>query len=140
MSKRQLVLDASAGIKLFVREEHSGAIEGLLSDETLVLHVPDLFFIECTNVLWKKVTRGGYDVRDAMRAISKMGALAPQVTSTGQLALAAFQIADTLGISAYDACYVALAASLSITLVTADNRLANKLRETSHQVIELGEL
>lgn len=49
------VVDASVGIKLFVDEPGSDAAHGLIGDalrepDAQVL-VPDLFFVECANIL-----------------------------------------------------------------------------------------
>lgn len=50
------VVDASIGIKLFLVEplsdEAHALIAGLTSDLPARLRVPDLFYIECTNILW----------------------------------------------------------------------------------------
>lgn len=134
------VVDASVGVKLFVPEEHSGKARQMLSDETLALHVPDLFFVECANVFWKKVQRGEYDMEDALRSIAAISIMDLQVTSTARLSQNALRIADSCRVSAYDACYAALSSGLGLPLLTADARLAVKLKETGHQVIELGEL
>ncbi len=51
------VLDASVGIKLFVEEEFSDKVQRLFSklaeDPHTEIHVPDLFYIECANILLK---------------------------------------------------------------------------------------
>ena len=59
--------------------------------------MPDLLYAECANILWKHVRRG------------------------------ALVLAIEHDLSAYDACYVALAKSLAWELITADERLVNKL-------------
>ena len=50
----------------------------------------------------------------------------------------ALPIALTHAISAYDACYVALAQRLSVPFVTADQALVRKLAGTSYAVQWLG--
>ncbi len=58
------VVDASVGIKLFLVEPLSDRADALFShvadDPPSRFYVPDLFFIECTNILWKYVQRFGY--------------------------------------------------------------------------------
>ena len=58
------VVDASVGIKLFVVEELSDAAHRLFRQLTgyrpARFYVPDLFFVECANTLWKYVRRFGY--------------------------------------------------------------------------------
>ena len=60
------VVDASVGIKLFLREPLSDAAHAffahLAEDPPARLFVPDLFFVECANILWKYVRRFGYPV------------------------------------------------------------------------------
>ena len=55
------VVDASVGIKLFVEEEFSEQAHALFSclaaDPPAELYVPDLFYIECTNILLKYTTQ-----------------------------------------------------------------------------------
>jgi len=51
------VVDASVGIKWFVPEIHSDAARRLLTEDSILL-VPDLFFPEIGNILWKRVRRG----------------------------------------------------------------------------------
>jgi len=57
------VVDASVGIKLFVSEPLSDKAQALFnrlaSDLPADLHVPDLFYIECANILWKYSRRFG---------------------------------------------------------------------------------
>ncbi len=65
------VVDASVGIKLFVKEELSEQTHALFAHLTAIppaqLHVPDLFFIECTNILWKYTRRFNYPAEKARK-------------------------------------------------------------------------
>lgn len=134
------VVDASVGIKLIVCEDLSDQATELLSDPHVALDVPDLFFVECANVLWKKVRRGEYLADDAVGDLADLRDIEPSIVSTADLVERAFLIANAEDISAYDACYVALADSLAVPLVTADDRLAAKLAGTGHRVLTLGEM
>lgn len=68
------VVDASIGIKLFLREPLSDATHILFTylaeDPPARLFVPDLFFVECTNILWKYARRFGYPAANAKQAIA----------------------------------------------------------------------
>jgi predicted nucleic acid-binding protein len=90
------------------------------------LFVPDLFYVECANILWKRVRRLGLSANDAQRAMQDLLALALDVTPTEQLTLASLPLALDLGITAYDACYVELARRQAVPLVTADQALIRK--------------
>jgi len=50
------------------------------------------------------------------------------------------EIAAARDISAYDACYVALAEQMQLPLLTADNKLAVKLAGSPHVVVTLDSL
>jgi len=57
---------------------------------------------------------------------------------TSELVERALGIACTHGISAYDACYVALSEQEHVPLLTADSRLASSLSGSAFDVIVLG--
>ena len=137
MRPAQCVVDASAGVKLFVSEEHSDQVRALFADPDAELHVPDLFFIECANVLWKKARRGEYSAEDALANLADLNDIGLQVTSTAELTEHAFEIASACDVTAYDACYAALAVALSLPLVTADARLAARLAEKGYHAVVL---
>ena len=122
------VVDASVGIKLFVDEPLSEParrlFEGLAADPPAELHVPDLFFIECANILWKYTRRFGRPLEDSQADLADLGKLTLRVVSTADLMEDALTLAAGTGLTAYDACYAVLAQRLEVSLVTADAPLA----------------
>ena len=125
------VVDASAGIQLFIPEEHTQDVQALfeqsLTSPDDSLYVPDLFFIECANILWKKVRRGEYPEAAAMENLADLNALELPSTPTAELMERALELACRYGVTAYDACYIALAERREVPLLTADSRLAEKI-------------
>jgi predicted nucleic acid-binding protein len=103
------------------------------------LYVPDLFYIECTNILWKYVRHFGYSPEAAQQDVADLVRLPLQSASTAALAEAALALALEQGATAYDAAYVALAKKLSLPLVTADEALVRRLEGTDLDVRWLGE-
>jgi len=132
------VVDASVGIKLFVVEPLSESADALFAhladDPPARFYVPDLFFVECTNILWKYVRRFGYQAASAQRDVEDLIRLPLGVVSTTELASTALTLAVAHGITAYDACYAALAERLSLPLVTADEALARRLAHSPGDV------
>ena len=135
------VVDASVGIKLFVKEEFSEQAHALFAHLTATppaqLHVPDLFFIECTNILWKYTRRFNYQAEKADRHLVNLENLALQSTPTSDLMRDALDIAVFHNISAYDACYVALGHRLNLPVVTADEKLINQLADSTYRIHRL---
>lgn len=137
------VVDASVGIKLFIDESLSDAAHALFSrladDAQVRFFVPDLFYIECTNILWKYHLRYGLSADDASGAIAHLEQLRLQSVPTAHLMMDVLAIAVRYEITAYDAAYVALAQRLAVPLITADQALVRKLAETPFAVQQLGE-
>ncbi len=138
------VADASVGIKLFIADALSDEAHNLFAhladDPPAQINVPDLFFIECTNILWKYVRWSGYPAKQAREAIRDLGKLTLQGVPTSELAEASLEIAISQKITAYDACYVALSHRLEIPLITADEKLARTLAQGKYDLRWLGEL
>lgn len=132
---RRYVVDASVGIKLFVAEEFSddahAVFARLAADPPVELFVPDLFYIECTNVLWKLTRFRGYSAERAREDLSDLATLMLHSVSTVKLMTEALDIASEADTTAYDACYAALARKLGVQLITADRKLARKLVKIS---------
>lgn len=138
------VVDASVAVKLFLNEPlTSQAIDlfdRLADEKSVAFHIPDLFYVECANIFWKQCQRGNAVPSKAQADLALLGTLQLQRTSTFDLMNNALTIALTHGISAYDACYVTLAHREGIPMVTADEKLVNKLASTPYQVGWLGNL
>ena len=121
------VVDASVGIKLFVDEDYSDKVhtlfEQLAADTPAILYVPDLFYIECTNILLKYTRRFGRSLEDSRADLLDLGRLALRVVSTAELMENALLLAAERSITAYDACYAVLASRLDLPLITADEKL-----------------
>lgn len=136
------VVDASVAIKLFLAEPLSEKafelFQQLSQNAPPQFHVPDLFYIECANILWKHTKRYGLRPDQARLALTRLYSLPLQVTLMSNLADDALSLAITLNITAYDASYVALAMRLGIKLITADEKLVRSLAGTTHQVFWLG--
>lgn len=137
------VIDASVGIKLFLVEALSERADALFlhlaADPPAQIFVPDLFYIECANILWKHTRRSGYPVDKARKALADLGALALRSLPTSELMTGALEVAVKEALTAYDACYVALARRLSAPMVTADEKLARALGQASYDVHWLGD-
>jgi predicted nucleic acid-binding protein len=124
------VLDASVVIKWCVPEVHSAeahrwrAVAG-------TFHAPTFFDIEIAAILWKKIRRAEITRAQADTILSQVLALPIIRHPDGPLVPAAFDIADQTGRTVYDSLYVALAAHVGGTAVTADLKLFNALSATT---------
>jgi predicted nucleic acid-binding protein len=122
------VVDASAGIKLFLDEPFSIQAHALFAklteDPPAEFHVPDLFYIECTNIFLKYVRRYGRTMEDSQTDLEKLKKLALKPVSTADLMEDALFLASRKNLGAYDACYAVLAQQMSIPLVTADEPMS----------------
>jgi len=136
------VVDASVGAKIFLLEPLSDRADALfsqLADDPLSrFYVPDLFFIECANILWKYVQSHGYPAENAQQDMADLVRLPLLAVPAADLAGEALALALVHHITAYDAAYVALSSRLSLPLVTADASLVRRLAGSSLDVRWLG--
>jgi predicted nucleic acid-binding protein len=88
--------------------------------------VPDLFWVEMGNILWKAVRAGRVPADIAHQSLagifSQLGFL---TLSTQPLLEEAWSISTRYDRTFYDATYIALAVARNVPLVTADERLVN---------------
>jgi predicted nucleic acid-binding protein len=138
----QYVIDASVNIKQFIPDplsEKAKQLLSLLNKTDTRLFVPDLFYIESTNILWKYVKAGQYKSEDAILDLANLKQLPLQIVSTTELIESAFLIATNYQISAYDASYVALSQKVNAPLLTLDKRLVNSLTNSPYNVINFAD-
>lgn len=122
--RTRFVIDASVGIKLFVNEPLSDQAHGLFAklteDPPGEFYVPDLFYIECANILLKYMRRFGRSLKDSQADLADLSTLALKPVSTADLMEDALLLASQKNLTAYDACYAVLAKELNVPLITAD--------------------
>ena len=125
---RRFVVDASVAMKWFVPEVHHEAARRLLR-EGFELLSPDLVRAEVGNVLWKKWRRGELSAGEAVAILRDFGRFPLRIRTSEPLMKGAWTVAERFGRSFYDGLYVALAVETESSLVTADSRLYNALRD-----------
>ena len=129
------MIDAGVALKWVLPETDSaGALD--LRERLVTVgaaaYVPDLFWAEAANVLWR-LTRGAGAALEADEALEVLDTLrsAPLATVPVEpVAVRALEIACAAGITAYDAAYVAVAELCHARLWTADRRLVRGLAGT----------
>ena len=129
-----LVIDASIAASWLLPDEHndaSGRAYGLLRSGVLQAHAPDLWLMECTNIICNAVKRRRLAKGDAMFTWSVLEAVRAHVTLNTletehvQQCLA---LALDHGLSLYDSAYLWLASSTRSTgLETARSRGSGSL-------------
>jgi predicted nucleic acid-binding protein len=127
------VLDASVAAKWMLpakneplRTEAYQVLDGYAATEFELL-VPDVFWAECGNILWKAVRQSRLSRADAEEALSSMLLRDFPTFASAKLLPEALPIAFNYGRAVYDCLYVALAVQSGAQLLTADERLANAL-------------
>jgi predicted nucleic acid-binding protein len=117
-----LVVDASILAPALADAGHDGQTNRRrLSVETVI--APDLLRIEVSSVLRRQAANGQLTPEQADAAIVDLLAFPIRVIPTAPLLRRVWELRENL--TAYDACYVALAEAVDCPLLTADHRLAN---------------
>jgi predicted nucleic acid-binding protein len=117
-----VVVDASIAFLWFAREPDRWGAERLLEAEAALL-APDLMAVEATNAWWKKLRRQEMEIADVEQAVTNLLAVGIAWTPAAMLLRSAARLAVDLGHPVYDCMYLALAASHSAALASADERL-----------------
>jgi len=127
------VIDASVAAKWFLPAQGETLTEEAFSlfrryaEGEVRFVVPDLFWAELGNILWKAVRRGRCAKEVAETAIAAMRDRNLPTAPTWRLLEQAFMIATAFNRTVYDTLYVALAVESKAQLITADEKLANAL-------------
>ena len=127
------VVDASVAAKWMLpakeellRQEAYRLLDAYGAGEINLL-VPDIFWAECGNIVWKAVRQKRFSRVEGELAITSMLRRSIPTISSASLLPEALPIAFQYGRSLYDCLYVALAVQSDRELITADERLANAL-------------
>src|SRR6476659_2386523 len=121
------VIDASVIIQYFLTQpltaQATALIRRLHDDPAFHVRAPDFIYAECASALWKYVRFMNYDRHAASAHLADILIFPMLTTNAHVLADRALSLGLDYEISAYDACYVALADIIDCPLVTADQRL-----------------
>lgn len=129
----EVVLDAGIAAKWWLtgkeeqlRDEALDLLKRYVEGEIRFI-VPDLFWPELGNILWKAVRQRRCSRSLAETALTETRGRKFPTFSSRELMAEAFAIATKFDRTFYDSLYVALAVGFKAELVTADERLANAL-------------
>ncbi len=126
-----LVLDVSVAAKWALRETRETLVAEALDlldrygKGQVEFIVPDLFWVEFGNVLWKAVRVGRCTRAAAETSMTEMRERRLPAVSSDTLIEQALSIAMTFDRTVYDCVYIALALESRTQLITADEKLAN---------------
>ncbi|SOD96420.1 type II toxin-antitoxin system VapC family toxin [Caenispirillum bisanense] len=118
-----VVIDSSVVLKWALPEEplETAAARSFMGRRGLV--VPELFYLEISNILWKKQRRGTVDVAAADVAMALVEASPLHPIADRRLWTRALELAYEVDHPAYDCAYVAAAEQTqAAAVVTADRR------------------
>jgi predicted nucleic acid-binding protein len=125
------VIDASVAAKWFLPDrgetlvDEAAQLLARYAKGQVRFVVPDLFWAEFGNILWKAVRRGRCTQKAAETDIATMKSRGLPTVPSASLLEAAFAIATAFDRTVYDSLYIALAVDCQGQLITADEKLAN---------------
>jgi predicted nucleic acid-binding protein len=126
----RFVVDASVAIKWYLPEPNSADADRLLSGGFQLL-APDLLFPEMGNILWKRVMRSEITVQKAQLILRALESLPMNLRPASVLAENAMTVACGTKRSFYDSLYIALALMEDCSLVTADRKLFDAVKDAA---------
>ena len=130
------VIDASVTMPWFFPDEATPFTERLLNAlGTQALWAPTLWVLECTNVLQSAQRRRRIDAHRRMEIAGELSELPVRLDSQVPDFVTLDRLADTHGLSAYDAAYLELARRRSFVLVSLDARLIAAAHAVGHPVL-----
>jgi predicted nucleic acid-binding protein len=139
-----IVVDANVVIKAYIPETLSERAESLFikAEKTETsLSAPDLIYPEIGNILWKRQKLKELTVSEIEEISREILNLPLKIIPSKSILQLAIDIGIKYGITVYDAVYVSVAKIYETKLVTADERLVDKLSKTplSKNIEWLGE-
>ena len=136
-----VVVDASVSLKWVLDDEDSVASSIALRDDAhrsqVQMLAPSLWIYEVTNALVVAHLRGRIDDRQSHLALRLQREVGVRLVDPEPQDC--LETATELGISGYDAAYVALATTVEANLWTGDRRLFHRTRDRGETVRWIGE-
>lgn len=129
-----MIVDASVATMWFVPEQHSNHAALLLAPEYQLV-APDLIRLEVGNALLKAIRRNEVTLEDGEEALGMLLPAAVRTMRSEDDVETAFDIAQRLGGSVYDAIYIALAQSLDAPISTNGMDMAATARKAEVQAL-----
>jgi predicted nucleic acid-binding protein len=127
------VIDSSALVKYFSREENWEKIRDLMQEGVITL---DLAIKEIANSLWKKVIKGEMDSNIALKILRDLIEEKPIIIEDQNKYLQeAFILAIRYKITIYDALFISLAKNLNKELITCDGVQAKVASQNNVRVL-----
>jgi len=126
------VIDSSSIAKYVNREQSWEAAAKALGESCISL---ELAVIETGSSLLKRVRAGEIDDKQAQQIFSEFVTARPfMIADREELYVPAIEIATTLGLSLYDALFLALAKAKDFQLVTSDSSQAEAAKKLGLEV------
>jgi len=126
------VIDSSSIAKYVNREQSWEAAAKALGESCISL---ELAVIETGSSLLKRVRAGEIDDKQAQQIFSEFVTARPfMIADQEELYAPAIEIATTLGLSLYDALFLALAKAKDLQLVTSDSSQAEAAKKLGLEV------
>lgn len=136
-----VVIDASVAVEYLISSPltpHAQALVRSVVDRDVELWAPDLLYAESVSALRKLSRLRVITQAEGQQAVEDLRRLPITTTGTRDLMPRAWTLRDA--VTAYDACYTALAGALGAPFVTADQRLTRALRGIGADGIYLGSI
>lgn len=126
------VIDASAAAKLFIIEEYSNKAIDLVNAHALghlSLSAPSLIVYELGNVFWKHPKITPEKLYEFIKRFLDLQITLVNIYSTIDLLKTVCNISKSRDVTFYDASYLAVAEKHGTKLVTADEKIHNKVSD-----------
>lgn len=139
-----IVIDASVALKWFLKNEKDRDKAKLLlkqfADGKIKFIVPTLWLYEIANVFKSNIAQKMMSKITAKRYLKKIKDLDIVSVDFDSVVDAALNLSVKLGISVYDAAYIALSKSQNLPFYTADQKLLDKIPVSFKKVYNLAKL
>jgi predicted nucleic acid-binding protein len=139
-----MIVDASVAVKWFLPEEEleseAQLVRYALLDERISASAPSILWSEVAHAIVGAVRQKRFAEEQAKSVTARFHRLRAAVELTDVDVKDAIDRALKVGIGAYDAQYLSLAAQLDESVITADRRLLERGRAHGYDVVWLGDV